>query len=279
MKLITGSILLVLLTQSGIAQFYYKDLVVTGQTAGRWQAYKENKIKAVELRAFNGDGRPTDGFTGEQEVSLDFSHITTHTKATGTSESWLITSYSASGNPLKTMDTSDTYRSVSDYQYDAAGRLTAITNTSIETDNQAKEVEQHLWQYDQQGKPTTMIKIRNGNDSTLVRFIKDEKGNISEEHATRNKTDLPTVYYYYDESNRLTDIVRYNARAQRLLPDYIFEYASVKDPITMLVVPEGSNDYQKWLYEYNDKGLKVKEVCYNKQKELVGRVDYQYITR
>jgi hypothetical protein len=44
----------------------------------------------------------------------------------------------------------------------------------------------------------------------------------------------------------------------------------------MLVVPEGSNDYQKWLYEYDDKGLKTKESCFNKKKELMGRIEYSY---
>jgi len=278
MKLLTGSIVLILLARTATAQYYYKDLVLTGQTASRWQLYKENKVRSVELRAFEGDGRPTEGFTGNQQVASDFTRITTHTHSIGSSESWLIASYTPSGYPLRTVDTSDTYRSVSEYVYDTAGRLRRIDNTSIETDNQAKEIEQHQWEYDQQGKPTIMLKIRNSRDTTFVRFVKDEKGNISEEHAKRNNTDLPTVFYYYDASDRLTDIVRYNVRAQRLLPDYVFEYAAGPSPVSMLVVPEGSNDYQKWLYEYNDKGLKVKEVCYNKRKELQGRVDYQYLT-
>ena len=71
-------------------------------------------------------------------------------------------------------------------------------------------------------QPTGMLKIVNNTDTTYVRFVPDEKGNIGEEHATRAGEALPVIYYYYDDSNRLTDIVRYNLKAQRLLPDNIF---------------------------------------------------------
>ncbi|MHA4811510.1 hypothetical protein ACX0G9_25665 [Flavitalea flava] len=276
MKCITGFSLLILICQTCAAQYYYKDLVLTRQTTSQWKLYKENKVKMVTLSSLEGDGRPTEGFQAEQEVSGDFSRISTYTRSSGTTESRLIVYYSPTGAPVRTVDTSDTYKSSSEYQYDPNGWLQVITNTSLETDNQLKDVEQHLWQYDQGGKPTSMLKIKNGNDSTLVRFVRDEKGNIAEERATRKKTDLPIIYYYYDDANRLTDIVRYNAKAQRLLPETIFEYSETGNLLSMLVVPAGSNDYQKWYYEYNDKNLKAKESCFNKKKILLGRIEYSY---
>lgn len=276
MKLFTVSLLLVVFTQVCKAQYYYKDLVVTRQTTGQWQQYKDNRVKSVKLESFESNDQPSEGFVCDQEVAGDFSRITTHTRSTGTPDSWILADYSPAGLPLKILDTSDTYRSTSEYQYDQSGHITSITNTSLETDNHLKDIEQHIWQYDAQGKPASMLKIKNGNDTTFVHFIKDEKGNIAEERARRNQIDLPTVYYYYDSDNRLTDIVRYNVKAQRLLPARIFEYATGDRPTTMLVVPEGSNDYQKWFYEYNDKGLKIKESCFNKKKELQGRIEYSY---
>jgi len=276
MKLITGSVLLILFTQVCSAQYYYKDLVVTRQTAGQWKLYKDSKVKSVKLVSFEADGQPSEGFVCDQEVTTDFSRITTHTRSSGTPDAWILAWYSPAGLPVKIEDTSDTYQSISEYQYDPEGHITAITNTSIETDNHLKEVEQHFWHYDTQGKPSGMLKIKNGSDTTFVRFVADEKGNIAEERARRNKTDLPVLYYYYDSDNRLTDIVRYNVKAQRLLPATIFEYDGGGRPISMLVVPEGSNDYQKWLYEYNDKGLKTKESCFNRKKELQGRIEYSY---
>ncbi len=44
----------------------------------------------------------------------------------------------------------------------------------------------------------------------------------------------------------------------------------------MLVVPEGTDNYQKWHYTYNEAGLKTKEACYNKRKQLLGRIEYEY---
>jgi hypothetical protein len=56
----------------------------------------------------------------------------------------------------------------------------------------------------------------------------------------------------------------------------VFEYNDDGKIKTMLVVPEGSDDYQKWYYEYNEAGLKMKETAYNKRKQVLGRVDYEY---
>lgn len=269
---------MLVLVQVCNAQYYYKDLVVTRQTTAQWKLFKDNKVRSVRLISYERDGSPSEGFQCDQELARDLSLITTHAKSTGTPESWIFADYSPAGLPIKITDTSDTYRSVSGYQYDAEGHLLSITNTSLETDNKFTEVEQHLWQYDPHAgdKPTAMLKIRNGADTTFVRFVRDEKGNITEEHSTRNHIDLPAVYYYYDSANRLTDIVRYNDKAQRLLPDYIFEYDAGELPASMMVVREGGNDYQKWIYEYNDRGLKIKESCFNKKRELLGRIEYQY---
>jgi hypothetical protein len=276
MKIITGFILLIALTQSCSAQYYYKDVVMTRQNETRWRLYKELRVKSVKLISFERDGSPSEGFTGDQSVSPDDSRITTHTRATGSAESWIMASYTPGGLTQKTVDTSDTYRSVSDYQYDASGRIQSILNTSIQTDNHFQDVEQHAWSYDAAGKPASMLKIKNGTDTTFIRFILDEKGNIAEERATRNKTDLPTIFYYYDADNRLTDIVRYSLKAKRLLPDNVFEYGEGGKLSSMLVVPDGSNDYLKWLYAYDEKGLKIKESCFSRQKELLGRIEYQY---
>ena len=279
MKLIIALFFLIILSGVCQAQYYYKDLVVTGRTAAQWKTYRDNKVKEVKLLSFEATGQPSEGFEGDQTANADLSRITTHTRSTGLPESWILAYYSPAGLPLKTVDTSDTYQSVSEYQYNAAGQVTAIVNTSVETDNHAKEVEAHLWSYNAAGRPSGMLKIRNGKDTTFVRFVIDEKGNIAEERATRNGSALPAVYYYYDDNGRLTDIVRYNARAGRLLPDYVFEYEDGDRPSSMLVVPEGSNDYQKWMYSYSDKGLKIKEACFNKQRQLLGKIEYQYILK
>lgn len=278
-KLPIGCLLLCVITQASKAQYFYKDLIATRENTAHWQSYRDNRVKSITLSSFEADGKPTEGFVGEKQVTEDCSEITTHTKTSGTTDSWIITDYSPQGRLLKNTDTSDTYRNVTIYRYDDRGRIQAIIDTSVETDNQLQDVEQHLWTYDAMhpDKPSSMLKITNGQDTTYVRFVLDEKGNVAEEHPSRHGTALPVVYYYYDASNRLTDIVRYSMRAQRLLPMNMFEYGEDGRMESMLVVPEeGNSFYQKWYYEYNEKGLKVKDFCYNKEKELLGSVDYEY---
>lgn len=278
MKCFIGTIFLILLTGATNAQFYYKDVVATRQNIAQWQAYKTAHVRSARLSSFEGDGQPTEGFQIDQTVNADFSGMTTHSKTNGATETWTFATYSPQGLLTGITDTSDTYQSASIYQYDDRGRLLSITNTSTETDNHIKDVETHLWQYGSPSaaKPAGMLKIKNGADTTFVTFILDEKGNIGEERAIRNKEALPSVFYYYDDSNRLTDIVRYNVKANRLLPDNIFEYNEDGRLNSLLAVQEGASSYQKWLYAYNDKGLKTKEVCYSKQRELLGRIEYQY---
>lgn len=277
-KLPIGCLLLCIISQASEAQFYYKDLLVNQQTTDRWKLYRENRVKAVTLNSSEADGKPTEGFLGEQEVSADYSRITTHTKSPGTSDSWIITDYGPQGRIIKNTDTSDTYENVSEYRYDDQGRISAISDTSLETDNHFREVEVHSWSYSPvyPDKPLSMLKIRDGSDTTYVRFVLGDKGNVTEEHARRKGEELPVIYYYYDSSSRLTDIVRYSIRAKRLLPMDMFEYEDGHLSSSLIVPEEGNSFYQKWYYVYDDKGLKAKDFCYNKEKELLGSIEYQY---
>ncbi len=276
MKLLIKLILFVLLVQTASAQYYYKDIIAAKEAIAKEKLYKQNRVKSVELTSKDAYDQPEDGFVCNQEVTNNFLQITTYSKSKFTPESFQTTLYSENGLLKKTIDTSKSFYSVTDYQFDDAGRVTNILNTSTETDNQLKDVEEHQWQYDKNGRPLQMIKIKNGSDTTYIHFIIDEKGNIAEERAVHNNTPMQSIYYYYSSSNQLTDIVRYNTAAQRLLPDYIFSYNDGGDLASMVVVPEGSTDYQRWLYNYNDKGLRVQETCTNKQKQVLGKILYQY---
>ncbi|MDP4128665.1 MAG: hypothetical protein Q8918_07620 [Bacteroidota bacterium] len=261
------------LSLSGSSQYYYKDILLPEQTRSIWKSYVSNKVKKVNIASTERNGEPTPGFECSQTVSPDFRSITTFTQSADVQSSVLQTFYDASGRMIKTVDTSDSYKSVSEYSYDGQGELSSIVNTSLETDNHIQATEIHHWIY--AGKAAQMIKIKNGSDTTFVNFKTDDKGRIIEEDPMHGKERLPAVYYYYDDQGRLTDIVRYNEKAGRLLPDYIFEY-NTQGISSMLFVPSGSNDYQKWLYEYDDRGLKTGETCYNKRKEIMAKISYAY---
>jgi hypothetical protein len=99
---------------------------------------------------------------------------------------------------------------------------------------------------------------------------------VSEEMETRRGVKNRPVLYYYNDNNQLTDIVRYNARAKQLLPEYMFEYSTANQVIQKITVPSNSSEYLIWRYQFNPQGLKTKEVIYDKQKKVTGKIEYQY---
>jgi hypothetical protein len=123
-----------------------------------------------------------------------------------------------------------------------------------------------------------MLRIKDKSDTTVIHFIKDEAGNTAEEHWIKKNKNIETYYYYYNTNHRLTDIVRFNIKAKRLLPDFLFDYDAQERMSTFTQIPQGSSDYLTWQYIYLENGLKEKELCFNKQKQLVGTVTYTYKT-
>jgi YD repeat-containing protein len=275
MKILYGLLLLLGTGFPGFAQYYYNDILGTRQSIDKWKSYQAAKVRSVAVSSFEGDGRPTDGFEGRQVIDRDSMKITTFTKTNLSQPEALVSYYNAQGQLVKTVDTSDTYQSTTIYTYDASGNILTISNSSLETDNQVKDSEVHIWHYDASGLPINMLKVKSGTDSTYIEFVKDENGNIVEEKPMHLGERLPSVYYYYQD-HHLTDIVRYNQKAGRLLPDYMFTYNPAGHYNSMIFVPPSSTNYQKWIYQYNDHGLKATDACYNKRDELLGRIEYQY---
>lgn len=270
-----AGILCLFLALDSQSQYYYKDILTSQQTMQRIKKYRMQKVHSVKVMSYESSGEPTQDFEGSQEINGAFTNITTRFKTPLAGESELITYFNSTGQLTRTIDTADGAGSVSDYIYDGAGKIKSITNVSTSAGgHQEKEV--HSWTYDAQGKPQKMLRIKNGTDTTYANFVLDEKGNVAEENSTRKGRPLPSFYYYYDDKNRLTDVVAYSEKAKRLLPVYVFEYNAAGDISAMMIVPEGSDDYQKWYYEYGQNGLKMKETCYNKRKQMMGRIEYDY---
>ena len=87
-----------------------------------------------------------------------------------------------------------------------------------------------------------------------------------------SKNQLTQKYfYYYNQRHQLTDVVHFNTKANQLLPDFVFEYNEDGTIRQMTQVPQGSDDYLIWLYEYDSNGLKrKKDVLTNKNNLLAG---------
>lgn len=257
-------------------QYYYKDIVSVTQINQTFRLYATGKITGVTLKTFNGSTPVTEGFTCWQKVSYKPNRVVTYTKTTDNGESWLTATYNDEGLLIKTVDSAEESVSRSFYRYDVKKQLTQLRNETSAADKSSFDTEVHNWMYNDKGQPQQMVRIKNGRDTTLIKFAPDEKGNPGEEEAFRKGVSQEKVYYYYDGKGRLTDVVRYNVKAARLLPDYIFEYEDNGELSTMTVVPEGSSDYQKWYYKYDENGLKLADFCYNKKNELQGKVEYEY---
>ena len=257
------------------AQFYYKDVVTTAQTNEQIKLYKSNRVKKVVIRSFEPTDEPTQNFICYQEVSPSFNSIKTFSQTVQTLQSVLTSQFNFKGQLTRSSDSSNSTLTVSTYTYDTEGKL-AVVDISIQAyAYNTKETEKHIWSY-KDGFPDQMLKIKNNSDTVVVTFVKDENGNVGEEEWRRNGNLVQKYYYYYDAQHRMTDLVRYNERAKRLLPDYIFEYNPAGQLTQMIAVQTGTSNYLTWRYQYNDKGLKEKESCYNKQKQLMGYVTYKY---
>ena len=259
---------------SAKSQYYYKDIILTRQNQENRKSYHDQKVREVNIQSIDANNEATPGFNCTQRISPDFGSIATFTKSAGMPASTLVAYYDLQGRIMKTIDTSDTYKSTTEYTFNENGEITILLNNSVETDNHISVMEKHVWIYDGK-KLIKMLKIKNETDTTIVNLELDENGKVTEEKAVHGGLSLPAIYYYYDNEGRLTDIVRYNQKAGRLLPDYVFEYIS--DRISsMIFVLAGSSDYQKWIYSYNSQGLKTEETCYDKRKQIVVKINYNY---
>lgn len=257
------------------AQYYYRDILETRRTAGNLLAYRQQGIRSVTLRSFEPDGSPTENFSGSQQLQQGGRLLITALQTPYSAPSLMKSHFNAAGQLIRTEDSTDGASSVNQYRYDAQGRLVHLLHLSQSAGQEVLQ-EEHLWTYNENGFPLRMIKLVNGSDSSVYEFIADERGNVAEERGRRKGTHLPTVYYYYDEQNRLTDIVRYNRKAGRLLPDYLFNYDAQGRLASMTVIPEGSGEYQVWRYTYNQAGLRSEESCYDKSRRLMGKISYEY---
>ena len=122
-----------------------------------------------------------------------------------------------------------------------------------------------------------MWRIINDTDSLELRFSPDENGNTGDEKTYRRGIEAGTVYYYYDDKGRLSDIVRYNTKAKKLLPDIMFEYDDSDRVIQKITTTSSLNlGYLIWRYLFNEKGLKTREAMFNNDKELTGKIEYSY---
>lgn len=257
------------------AQYYYKDIIGTKESSDIIKTYKNNKVTRVSLTSYDANDTKNDDFFVEQVYNTANQTLRTTSRSEDTNESILTSFTDAAGRVIKTIDSSENLVSTTTYNYDANGLLASIISNTMDTAKSLNEIEVHQWQY-KNNQVYRMLRIKNGVDTMFVDFKLDDKGNVSEEQSTRLGVKSEPVYYYYDANNRLTDIVRFNNKAKRLLPEYMFEYSAANQVIQKITVPANNSDYLIWRYLYDSNGLKTKEAIYDRYKTLTGKIEYKY---
>lgn len=274
MKFYFSFFIAIISVHSANAQFYYSDIIGTKQTNNVYRLLRSFQTKKISAISYEGS-EPSKDFVLEQTVSKDGKQVITRSASVGNAESFFTGNYE-NNQVVRTVDSGNNAINTVLYNYDKSGKLVTTNSVSKDFDGTFTNTETHLWSYNEQGQPTTMLKLKNLTDTTSITFKIDEDGNVTEEVWRRNNRTTETYYYYYNDKKQLTDIVRYNRKAKQMLPDYMFEYDSKGHINQMTQTQSGTANYLIWRYTYNENGMKEKEVVYNKKKELLGRIEYSY---
>lgn len=272
----TLAALLLLTSFATKAQYYYKDIIGTAETNQLLKTYAANNVAAVSLKSYEADGSVSENFSVQQSHSGMQRMLKTITNSGVTDETILNAWYNENTRLIKTTDTTASTVNTAVYTYDSEGKIISIKSFSGDT-LKSIQAEEHQWSYTTDGKPLQMLRIVNNRDTSVIKFKLDENGNVSEETIFKKGKGGDPVYYYYNDKNRLTDIVRYNYKLKKLLPDYMFEYSDAGQVIQKITIPSNkASEYLIWRYQYDSKGLKVKEACFTKDKQLTGKIEYNY---
>jgi hypothetical protein len=277
MKSVFVVILLTAFTGSN-GQYYYKDIQGTMESNRLLHTYRQQKVLSVSAIGIKPDGTQSDEFKEEQLFSVVANQLKITTISEPSVSNTFYYLFDTDDRITITIDSAAYVVSKRYFTYNEKKLLTRIKFEVSSPDTNINEREEHVWIYNTNDKPVKMFRIKNGADTVTYKFLLDENGNIIDEKPVVNGVEGEAVLYYYDDMNRLTDIVRYNTKAQMLLPDYMFEYDEKNNVIQKITtVPGRQTGYIIWRYLYNAGGLKTKEAAYNRDKELTGKIEYKYV--
>ena len=260
------------------AQYYFNDMLGTQEANRLIRSFNENKVRMVNATGFDENGVKASDFAEVQEVKEN-GRALKYSSRSGANFTTYYSRFDATGRLASIMDSSSSIRSLTAYEYDAQGRIQRVTHTVKDSANDFNQVEIHQWSFDSKGHPEKMWRTINNADSLEIRIIPDEQGNPGEEKYFKKGTENGSVLYYYDDRNRLTDIVRYNTKFRKLLPDVMFEYDEKDHVIQKITTTSNLHlGYLIWRYIYNEAGLKTKEALFNEEKKLTGKIEYNYVS-
>lgn len=256
-------------------QYYFNDILANKDANTRFQLLRKYRITRITAQSFEADNTPTEGFSLTEDIALDGKRSTLQTSDISGQHSETKRQYELN-RIRRSQSYSHGIENDVQYQYSSEGKLQLIRFVTTDTALKTTEVEVHDWHYDAKGQPEFAWIIKNNTDSIYLKLVRDTSDQVVEEHWMRKKLETGAYYYYYDTAGRVTDIVRYNNRLKKLIPDFLYEYDTAGRVSGMTQVFMSNSSYIVWKYTYNPKGLKQEESGYDKQKKFLGKMVYTY---
>lgn len=264
------------------AQYYYNDIVGTREITLLQQTYQTANVRMITATGVDKNGTRARDYSEVHEIKEN-GRLLRVSAIRNLNKTVTLTRFNQQGLPEMITDSAADVQGVTTYTYTSAGLLHKVENNVKDSSKSFDIKETHTWYYDEKGLPTKMWRVivnggsMNTTDSLEVRFVTDEDGNTAEERTYRNGKETGYLYYYYDDQHRLLDIVRFNTRLKKLLPDIMYEYDEAGRIAQKTTTTSSAHlGYLIWRYIYDEKGLKTKEVLFNSDKEITGRIDFTY---
>jgi antitoxin component YwqK of YwqJK toxin-antitoxin module len=265
------------------AQYYYSDLQGLLQLENKQNLYRALHVREIQGRAVSNSGQVQSNFQENTVVSADAdTSRLEQLQEGGTTRTTFI--FSKTGQLLEQTEIRPGYISQIRYTRGLNGRIERIENNSSDSLSGFNQREIHRWEYLANGQPRKMWRVLDQNegmaDTTEIQLIYDTTGTVTEEHSFKHGQETGFYYYYYNDQNQITDIVRFNTKFKRLLPDQLFEYDENGSLIQRMLLT-GSRDitYLIWRYGYRSDGLIQEEALFNNKKEHTGSIRYSYTFR
>ena len=261
---------------ASFSQYYYNDILQNALSNKNYVAMSNAKVKQITVTHYDNNNILQNDLKIEQTFNKEWTLLDSKTITSDNVRPLSLLNYYKDNHLVKTEDTYDSVQTSTTYNYNNKGLLESVSSFTNDTTIASESLESHQWVYNETGRLLYMLKVKNRHDTTKIELIYDKDSLITEENWVKKSKVIETYYYYYNDKNQLTDIVRFNNRAKKLLPDYLFEYDAIGNIQSVTQVPAGSSNYLIWQYIYDDKGLKQQENCFNKQRQLIGKMKYDY---
>ncbi|MFN4313759.1 MAG: hypothetical protein ACK4E0_05665 [Chitinophagaceae bacterium] len=277
MKTFFALVLTLIFSCHATAQYYFDDFRATADLETAMKGYLNANVASFVAIGYDQRGNRNRDF---QETHTINTTDRSWRKVSRNGFSVIRQTFRFSNNGLLSSisDSSNGITTLTEFEYGMSG-ITAVNIIASDSASEFNRREKRLYQYSPSGVPVSLLRIIDDRDTIRFKLIADEKNRIVEERLDRPGSNASNdfVYYYYNDQDQLTDLVRYDKFLKKLMPERMFEYDAegrVIQMITMLSTRSG--DFLTWRYAYNSQGLKSREALFNRQREQTGRIDFSY---